>query len=101
MKSSHRIRVMGRELQVRSAASPEAVQAVEAFVNDKLTEVSGALASADSQLVAILALLNVAESYLSLRRETASRRTDADADAAAERMLARITQVQGNGFTVS
>ena len=91
MKALHRIRVMGRELQVRSAASPEAVQAVEAFVNDKLAEVSGALATADSHLVTILALLNVAESYLSLRDSTTTCRSVTDA--AAERMLKQIEKV--------
>ena len=99
MKAVHRISVMGRELQVKSASSPEAVQAVELFVNDKLAEVSGALAAADSQLVAILALLNVAESYLSLKEKASV--LQGEADAAAGRMLERISQVQGNGFTVS
>jgi cell division protein ZapA len=99
MKVAHRIRVMGRELQVRSSATPESVQAVEAFVNDKLAEVSGALASADSQLVTILALLNVAESYLSLRNEATARRNETDA--AAQRMLERIGHARDNGFTVS
>ena len=40
MNSAHRIRVMGRELQVRSAAPAESVRKVEAFVNEKLAEVA-------------------------------------------------------------
>ena len=69
MNTSHRVRVLGRELQVRSEASTEAVREVEAFVNEKLAEVAASINSADSQIVAILALMNIAESYLALVRE--------------------------------
>lgn len=60
---------MGRELQVRSRASVEAVKEVEAFVNDKLTEVAAAARNCDAQGVAILALMNIAEAYLDLQKE--------------------------------
>ncbi len=69
MTSSHRVRVLGRELQVRSQASAESVRAVEAFVNEKLAEVSASLNTTDSQIIAILTLMNIAESYLALIRE--------------------------------
>ena len=39
MNSSHRVRVLGRELQVKSVATAESVREVEAFVNEKLDEV--------------------------------------------------------------
>ncbi len=74
MNTSHRVRVLGRELQVRSEASTEAVREVEAFVNEKLAEVAASINSADSQIVAILALMNIAESYLALARENKSYR---------------------------
>jgi cell division protein ZapA (FtsZ GTPase activity inhibitor) len=60
---------MGRELQVRSRASVEAVKEVESFVNDKLTEVAAAARNCDAQGVAILALMNIAEAYLELQKE--------------------------------
>jgi cell division protein ZapA len=69
MKISHRIRLLGRDIQVRSSASAEAVQEVENFVNGKLAEVAASLPNADQQLVTLLALLNVAESYLAARRD--------------------------------
>ena len=69
MKAAHRIRLLGRDIQVRSAASAEAVQEVEAFVNNKLAEVASSLPNADQQLVMLLALLNVSESYLATRRQ--------------------------------
>ncbi len=68
MKTSHRIRVLGREIQVRSNASAEAVQEVEAFVNQRLAEVAASIPKADQQLVTLLSLLNISESYLALRR---------------------------------
>ena len=69
MNSSHRVRVLGRELQVRSTASPESVREIEQFVNEKLKEVAASVNTNDPQIIAILALMNIAESYLALARE--------------------------------
>lgn len=69
MIATHSIKVLGRELQVKSTASPEHVAQVEALVNDKLAEASTAATGADSQIVTILAMLNIAESYLTLKHE--------------------------------
>ena len=68
MKPAHRIRVLGREIQVRSSASEETVLEVEDFVNRKLAEVALKLPNADQQLVTLLTLLNVSESYLALMK---------------------------------
>ena len=79
MSSLHRIRVLGRELQVRSAALPEKVQDIEMFVNGKLAEVAASIKGSDPQLVAILTLMNIAEEYLFLVRESeVSRQSEAD-----------------------
>ena len=88
MISSHRICILGRELQVRSSAAPEAVSEVELFVNAKLAEVSVAVQSADTQLVAILALMNIAEDYLAAVRERDSLRSEGES--AVRRLLGRI-----------
>jgi cell division protein ZapA len=64
----HRIKILGRELQVRSSALPEKVQDIESFVNGKLADVAASIKGSDPQLVAILALMNIAEEYLSLVR---------------------------------
>ena len=69
MSSLHRIRVLGRELQVRSVALPETVQEIEAFVNGKLSGVAASVTGGDSQVVAILTLMTIAEAYLSLVKE--------------------------------
>jgi len=69
LSSSHRVRVLGREFQVRSTSPAETVREVETFVNEKLKEVAASINSADSQIIAILALMNIAESYLALVKE--------------------------------
>jgi cell division protein ZapA len=67
--STHSIRVLGRELQVKSTSSPEHVAQVEALVNDKLAEAGAAISGGDSQIVSILAMMNIAEAYLALKNE--------------------------------
>jgi cell division protein ZapA len=71
VRNVHRIRVLGREIQVRSSSSPTAVHEIEAFVNDKLAEVASSVPAADQQLVTILALLDVSESLLAGSRPPA------------------------------
>jgi len=68
VKQLHRIRVLGREIQVRSSSTPESVQDVEAYIDRKIAEVSATIPAADQQLVTILTLLNIAESYLALKQ---------------------------------
>lgn len=75
MRLSHRIRIMGRELQVKTDAPAEVVSEIESFVNARLAESESLVSGADSQLTAIIALMNVAELYLSSvrAREAAGR----------------------------
>jgi cell division protein ZapA len=67
LKTAHSVRVLGREISVRSSAPAEKVHAVESFVNGRLQEIGSALKSGDAQLVLTLALLNTAEEMLELR----------------------------------
>jgi len=67
LKTAHSVRVLGREISVRSSAPSEKVHAVETFVNGRLQEIGSALKSGDAQLVLTLALLNTAEEMLDLR----------------------------------
>lgn len=68
MKTSHRIRILGREIQVKSSASAESVREVEDYLNERAAEVAVSLPNADQQLISLLILLNVTESYLALCR---------------------------------
>lgn len=70
MNTLHRIKVLGRDLQVRSTADSETVRNVELFVNEKLAEVADSVKMGDTQVVAILALMNIAEEYLTLVKAT-------------------------------
>lgn len=71
--------MLGRELQVRSSASPESVQEIETFVNSKLSGVAASVTGGDSQVVAILTLMTLAEAYLSLVKEqNASRQQETE-----------------------
>ena len=69
MKTSHSVTVLGREISVRSSATPEKVRAVETLVNTRLQQIGAALKSGDSQLVLMLALLNTAEELLDLQSQ--------------------------------
>ena len=83
--------MLGRELQVRSTSSAESVREVEAFVNEKLAVVAASVKTNDSQIVAILALMNIAESYLALVRENASSRQQGR-----ERISRLLQQLESN-----
>ena len=69
MISTHGIRVLGRDLQVKSASTPEHVAQVETMVNEKLAEAGAAVSGGDNQVVTILALMNLAEAYLGAQKE--------------------------------
>lgn len=75
MKDTHSVTVLGREISVRSSATPEKVRAVEHFVNTRLFQIGAALKSGDAQLVLTLALLNTAEELLDLQDEREENRT--------------------------
>lgn len=64
--------MLDRELHVRSMAPAESVREVEAFVNEKLAEAAALIKTSDVQIIAILALMNIAEAHLALARESES-----------------------------
>lgn len=66
MSGSHCIRILGRELQVRSSATPETVQEIEAFVNDTVARVESRVRGGDRLGVAILTLMTLAEEHLAV-----------------------------------
>lgn len=88
MISTHSIRVLGRDLQVKNVSSPEHVAQVEALVNEKLAEAGAAVSGGDSQVVVILAMMNLAEAYL-----TAQRELDEERGACRERVAGLIVRL--------
>lgn len=87
MKTAHTVRVLGRDISVRSSAPAEKVHAVESFVNGRLQEIGSALKSGDAQLILTLALLNTAEEMLDLR---AAREADTTLESNLLGMLERL-----------
>jgi cell division protein ZapA len=69
VNSLHRVKVLGREVQVRSTASAELVHEVEDYVNCMIAELQESMKTPDQQIVTILALLNLAETLLVQTRE--------------------------------
>ncbi len=63
MKHSVQVRILGREYTLRSEQSPEQVERVAAFVEERLTEMAAARA-VDTRDLTVLTLLNLAGQYL-------------------------------------
>lgn len=72
---THSIRVLGRDLQLKSASTPEHVAQVEALTNQKLAEAGEAVTSGDSQVIVILALMNLAEACLAAQQQVEDERS--------------------------
>jgi cell division protein ZapA (FtsZ GTPase activity inhibitor) len=60
----HRIRILGRELQVRNPGSSERVRKIESYINNKVAEVEKSTTATDPQIIAVLTLLNIVESFI-------------------------------------
>ena len=56
MKTSHRISILGREIQVKNSSSVDSVREVEAYLHERVTEVALSLPNADQHLIALLVL---------------------------------------------
>lgn len=93
MKTSHRIRILDREIQVKSSSSVESVREVEEYLQDRATEVALSLPNADQHLISLLLLLNITESYLALRRGDPS--SEAGFQQAVNSIVARIDTALG------
>jgi cell division protein ZapA len=91
LNSSHRVRVLGKELHVRSTSPVESVREIERFVNEKIEEVAAAVNTTDPQIIAILALMNISESYLALAREN-----DACRQQGSERLSRMLCELERN-----
>ena len=70
MKASRSVTILGREISVKTSAPIEKVQQIESLVNSKVQQIGAALQSGDAQLVLMLALLNITEELLDLKKTT-------------------------------
>lgn len=71
LKRTHQVTILGQQYSLRTEAAPEQVQDVVDFIQQALAEVSARQKAVDTLDVAVLALLNVAGSYLHLRQSAA------------------------------
>jgi cell division protein ZapA len=81
--------VLGREIPVRTTASPELVQQIETMVNDRLAAVAASLSLPDPQMMSVLALLNMAEEIVLLRKGV---KQDADLSARLARLVGQLDE---------
>ena len=77
MKQSVQIKILGREYTLRSQQSPEQVQRVADFVEERLAEMAAARA-VDTRDLTVLTLLNLAGQHLQLLDENAQQRQQLD-----------------------
>lgn len=82
--------VLGREIPVRTTAPPELVAKIETLVNERLAAAGATLTLPDPQLIAVLALLNMAEEIVSLRELLPQ------ADAGADRLNDLVAQLDAH-----
>ncbi|HEY5672965.1 MAG TPA: cell division protein ZapA [Malonomonas sp.] len=77
MKDSVRIKILGREYSLRSQQTPEQVQRVANFVEERLAEMAKARA-VDTRDLTVLTLLNLAGEHLLLLEENARQQQQLD-----------------------
>ena len=67
MKNVVQVTILGHKYAIKSDVPPEQTEAVAAFVNEKIKEVTTATGTIDSLQAMVLAFLNLAGDYLQLR----------------------------------
>lgn len=86
MKQSVQVTILGQQYTVRSESSAEEVNAVADFVNQKIAEVARMGRTADSLDTVVLALLNVAGTYLQMEKEP----SDTEVEGRLKRLLEKV-----------
>ncbi|HXK60310.1 MAG TPA: cell division protein ZapA [Acidobacteriota bacterium] len=62
------VSIYGQDYHVRSSSSPEYIEQLAAFVDERMREVSELTPTVDTLKVAILAALNISDKYFTARR---------------------------------
>ncbi|WP_305044274.1 cell division protein ZapA [Geoalkalibacter sp.] len=93
MKRTVQITILGQQYALKSEAEPDEVRKVAAFVNGKIEEMAAGGKAVDTLDAAVLALLNVAGSYLRL--------LESESPDPAEERLVRLLQRLDAALAVS
>jgi len=92
LKHTVQVTILGQQYTLRSEASPDEVAKVVDLVNGKISEVSVSGRVVDSLNVAVLALLNLAGSYLRLQEELERANSQPHSDPQAETRILRLLE---------
>jgi cell division protein ZapA len=85
------ITIQGQQYPIRSSLEPEYVQRLAAFVDEKMQAAAEATPSSDSQRLAVLAALNIADELFRCREATEQRNGQlAERTEELERLLDRV-----------
>jgi cell division protein ZapA len=91
------VEIFGQTYAVKAGADPGYVEALAAFVDAQMKDVSRASAAVDSVRVAVLAALNLADEVFRLRRELeqAQSQPRAQPEAVGDERLSRLARALG------
>lgn len=92
MKHTVQVTILGQQYTLRSEATPDEVTKVVDLVNAKISEVAASGRVVDSLNVAVLALLNLAGSFLRLQEELAVVNTQPYSDPQAESVILSLLE---------
>lgn len=87
--SQVQVEIFGQSYAVKAGADPGHVEAIAAYVDEQMKNVSRSSAAVDSVRIAVLAALNLADEVFRLRRELEQARSK-PAGGASEERLARL-----------
>jgi len=92
LKQAVQVTILGQQFTLRSEASTEEVTRVVEFVKDKIDEVAAASRNSDSLNIVILALLNLAGTYLRIEGEGAAAASHSASEAEVEERLRSLLE---------
>jgi cell division protein ZapA len=92
------VEIFGQTYAVKAGADPGYVEALAAFVDGQMKDVSRSSASVDSLRIAVLAALNLADEVFRLRREAEEAQSRPVAAAPSDERVARLATRLGSAL---
>ena len=92
------VEIFGQTYAVKAGADPGYVEALAAFVDGQMKDVSRSSAAVDSVRIAVLAALNLADEVFRLRRELEEAQARAQAGGQPDERIARLATRLGSAL---
>lgn len=92
------VEIFGQTYSVKAGADPGYVEALAAFVDGQMKDVSRSSAAVDSVRIAVLAALNLADEVFRLRRELEDAQSRTQAGRQADERIARLATRLGSAL---